>query len=433
MAASIQDTSAEHDLVLIVQDLTRPSQERENAARKLTTRYGKLLCGHMVNKVANRDQFLQAVGALSVEAFCADALGKALATWKPGAKSSFSTWVYRIFTQKLVDASRALKNAPAGLADRDGEDLSGALEDNKSISPLDRLALQEALDLARKCIAELPEPARQVFVWNTFLGMSYSEIQTILPQKSIDSLKQIKCRATASFVTLWQKYGGDSAELLMQSLAGSVNEHADPARIKDEDARKAYRVWIRTGNLEAASAELKIKPKPLRKLLREAMRDLFEQPRLRGGALRLPFPKIGPFDLARIVELYDADGPQDALSQRISSIIRLVRAAFGFATIESATHTLGSFLQGLLAEPKDYDAACQEVGLKPIALRKLIADDLDLEKDLIDRLSRYFKVPAEQLRALPRRRAAGTRVRLRSHSSFDSNAFHSRVMAWVPK
>lgn len=432
-AATLKDLEPE-DLVHLIRG-KRPIDERIAALRVLEGKYQPLLSGRIGNGVRDIPQFLAASKSGSIEHFAADVLGKAIRTWKSGRGASFSTWIYEILTNAITDGLRATKNLPLPSIDRDGRDrLSGLpAASSPSVSPLEYLGLLDALRLARECLGAMQERWRKVFVWGILLRMSNEEIREVWPAESLDNVKQMKCRAAARFSVLWLEKGGGRTEELLQSLAGAVADKVDPRKIKDERAREAYRVWMREGSLSGAARAMKMDSEHLRKTLLEAMHDLFDQGMYRGEQLDPASVRSRERDLARYFELVDGEAPKDATLARLVHSLDVVRAAFGFAPAVAATHTLGSFIQSRLTREEDYSEACRTLGLKATALRKLLADEFEAEEDFFVRLARFLEVPAERLRALPRRPAGGTRMRLRSRSQFDQEAFHERVLAWIGK
>ncbi len=417
----------DQDLVLWAKDTSLPPEERSDAAKRLIEKYQRKLCGRFSKQVANRPKFLSATASPSVEAFCGDVLGKAIETWRPEGGATFSTWVYRLLSQAIVDASRLKHRAVVSPEDPDGVQRKDPKPDG---SPLHELALQDALDLARRCLLALPERSQQVFVWTVLIRFDYEEIRAVWPEVTIANLKQIKHRAAAQFYESWDKNGGAAIENAAQMLAGAMADRVDAARIRDPKARQAYLAWIKTqtSDLGPAARTLGMTEDALRPLLNDAMQDLFKQV-YRGKGPKKPTKD----DLARAAALAETEGPKNALSGRILEVLDFARAAFGFAPPESAIHTLGTLLHSRLATPESHEAACRELGLKPAAFRKLLSDELDLEQDFLSRLAKFLEMPIDQVRALPRRPAGETRHRLRSRADFDPEAFQRRVLAWVLK
>ncbi len=421
-------------LVHIIRGKKHPAELKGQAARLLEEKFKPLLAGRISNEVRDLPQFLAAVKSGAHEHFAAYVLFRAIQTWKRGRGTRFSTWLYDLVTKAIIDGLRATKHLPASLIDGEGRDTLGNRPAAPSLTdPLERLGLLEALDLARKCLAELSERWRKAFFWGVLLRMTNEEIRAVWPDESLDNVKQLKSRAAARFVVLWYLKGGAKAEGLLQNLAGAVADKVDPRRIKDKRAREAYLVWMRAGTPAAAAKAMKMDPERLRKLLLKAMHDLFEQGMYRGEGLDPAALRARENDLARYLELADGEAARDPFLARISHSLEVVRAAFGFAPVSSATHTLGSFIQSRFVKEKDYPAACKALGLTNTSLRKLLADEYEAENDFYDRLSRLLEVPADHLRGLPRRPAGDTRLALRSRPAFDQARFHKRVLAWIAR
>jgi len=409
-----------------------PDTRRIEAGLELERRYRPVLCGRFRNEIRNPAQFLAAVKCSRIEDFCADVLGKAIRTYRRGHGARFSTWLYQILTREIISGFR-LRKPPMQATGPDGQDFLGDLEARGGPGGgLEPLAFQEAIDLARACLEEMDPRWQMAFVWGHFLQMSNEEIRGVWPHESLDNVKQLKSRAAARFVVLWHEKGGARAEELLQNLAGAVAEKIDPRRIRKRRVREAYLLWMRRGSLVAAARELKMGPARLRSLLLEAMHDLFGQV-FRGETLDPAALRACEGDLARYLELSEAARPGDAVLARLQRTLDLVRAAFGFAPPGTAAQTLGSFVQSRLSREEDYDSACRELGLRPAALRRLLADQAEPERELFARLSRFLEVPEGRLRALPRRPAGETALLLRSRSGFDDERFRERVLAWIRK
>src|SRR5579883_1859804 len=160
----------DQDLVLWAKDTSLPPEERSDAAKRLIDKYQRKLCGRFSKQVANRPKFLSATASPSVEAFCGDVLGKAIETWRPEGGATFSTWVYRLLSQAIVDASRLKHRAVVSPEDpEEGQDGVQRKDPKPDGSPLHELALQDALGLARRCLLALPERSQQVFVWTVLI------------------------------------------------------------------------------------------------------------------------------------------------------------------------------------------------------------------------------------------------------------------------
>lgn len=424
---------SDEELVSQICQPGRTAADQEAALRTLAGRYKSKLIGHVNNRVRNIPQFLSAVRRGSLEDFCADAVGQAIRTYRPGRKASFSTWLYEIVRNDITSGLR-VKNLPQSMTDREGRNVVDQAE-GPSLAPgsFEHLGLLTALDLARACLRKMDDRSRRVFLWAWILRFSSAELREIWPQESDENLKQLKHRSLARFLKFWAAAGGEKTERLLQSAAGAVADRIDPDQIKDKHAREAYRTWVRKGSLESAALELGLEVEPLRKLLLGAMHDLFEQGQFRGGLLGWGGRRLGLRDMARLVELVDGNDGASAVASPIAHTLEVVRASFGFAPAECATHTLGSFLQGRLATEKDYEAACKKLQLAPTMLRKLLSGEFDPRDELFERLADFLGVSAEDLRVLPLRQAGGTRVALRSRSGFDTARFLRRLQAWIGK
>lgn len=413
----------DEDLVALIQKRT---PDQDPALRTLESRYLRKLLGSLKN-VQHLQRFLSSVGHGSREDFCAEVLGRAILTFKTGKGAKFSTYLYKICSNAIITGYRKKleKKTRTNQVDEDGKSILESQPDGDGYDPLAPLLLEEAARLARECVLELDERSQRVFVWGVLFQIENPQLGELLPDLTPSNLKQIKCRALARFKQVWERNGGAEVEGLFTMAK------VDPDRIPDKRAREAYRVWLEKGDLVTAGEALRIDSEELRKLLLKAMHSLFDKAMLRGERLNWAALEDRLDDIAPFLEL--ADGrTDDPLLDGVGRTLDVVRAAFGLIPVERVRRTLGTFVQERLRKPGDYDDACRELGLRPAALRKLLADQLEPEKEFYDRLSKYLDVPADRLRSLPRRPAGGTRFRLRK-TGFDRVRFHAQVLACLAR
>jgi len=99
-------------------------------------------------------------------------------------QATFKTFLYTVAKNLWIDRHRSQKAAPRTVSTElrvheDGSTL-GDLLPNAAESPVARLADQEAADLVKQALLDLPEGQRLVFVMAEAQGLKYREISDIL-------------------------------------------------------------------------------------------------------------------------------------------------------------------------------------------------------------------------------------------------------------
>lgn len=95
--------------------------------------------------------------------------------------SAFSTWLYRVTVNTVLDARRKRGRSPEQLSALPDEALRGAGGDATAVDPERRIALERAL-------ASLPERARMAIVLHTIEGYGYREVAELM-EVSVGTVK----------------------------------------------------------------------------------------------------------------------------------------------------------------------------------------------------------------------------------------------------
>ncbi len=167
-----QDAADEAGLV------ARSLRQDHEAFGQLVERYAGVVINLAYRMVGDRAQ----AEDLAQEAFLA--AFKALPTFR--AESKFSTWLYRIATNKCTDWLRT-KRPGQGPQDVDIEE---TLDDRvvEERTPERMLAQQQVAEQLDRAIQRLPPLYRQAFILKHVEGLSYEEMQQVLGV-STDTLK----------------------------------------------------------------------------------------------------------------------------------------------------------------------------------------------------------------------------------------------------
>lgn len=120
------------------------------------------------------------------------------ANWQPG-KAKFSTWLYRVVTNRCIDQLRRPKTETM-------ENLP-ELEDETSDQMMS-LAKQEASDLLNAAIGRLPEQQRIALVLSYTDNLSNAEIAEIM-ETSVSAVEALLKRARQKLRHLLRNHGGE--------------------------------------------------------------------------------------------------------------------------------------------------------------------------------------------------------------------------------
>lgn len=119
-------------------------------------------------------------------------------------KSSFSSWLYTIARNTVIDHYRVSKPVA---------ELDPTLSDDKRISnPKDRTEQSLNADFLREAVSELPKNYRDIILLRFIDDLSYSEIAKIL-DKSEGSIRIMQFRAIRQLRDILKKSGFDSNNL----------------------------------------------------------------------------------------------------------------------------------------------------------------------------------------------------------------------------
>lgn len=420
------NTRTDEDLIDIAQDRSQKAARRNDAVVELEKRHRRTLV-FLMQKVHNPQAFVVALGRGTVEDVCGDVFARGLLTFKKGRGAKFSTWLQRIMQNEIVSGFRKSPRFAMSLESATDEESGRRPEPKADVAdPAAALVMVEIVDRARECLRVLTDREQQVFGWCVIMDFGYEHVCDLIPGLSADNFRQIKSRATGKFVEEWRRRGGEQAEEVLQSAGDAMQRRIDPDRIKSAKARMAYDAW-RASGLSGAARALGVAPEEARKVLLSALHDLLDGIRLRGKShVRLRSAALA--DLLEVAGTAPSDDPE---VQRVRRTLDIVRAAFGFAPPEAAVHTLGSFLQSRLRSAADYESACRALGLDAAALRRVLSDDYEPERDFFSRLAKVVGEPARKLKALPRRPIGETAVAVRGPEGFRPELVVARAMRWM--
>jgi len=96
-------------------------------------------------------------------------------------------WLYTIATHQAIDALRRINRRPAvSLEQTTGEDTNGELQslmellEARGPAPLDGVLAEEARQLVRQSVDQLPEFLRQVVILAYYQGLKYRDVADVL-------------------------------------------------------------------------------------------------------------------------------------------------------------------------------------------------------------------------------------------------------------
>lgn len=158
------DTSNDEELV------KRCCEGREDAFAELYERYRKPVFATALRITGDFAEAQDATQEIFIKVYLS------IAGWDP-QKSRFSTWLYRVATNRAIDRRRAARHR-SGLCS--SLDCHGVLEaramSGTMPSPYLELERKDQLRRIRRCIEILPEPQRQLVLLRYFRGMKLNEI-----------------------------------------------------------------------------------------------------------------------------------------------------------------------------------------------------------------------------------------------------------------
>jgi len=151
----------------------RTLQGDEDAFSELYERYRRPVYSTAYRIIQNCEEALD----ISQEVFIK--LYRSLASWNP-RKAKFSTWLYRLAANHAIDCWRARRRrAESGLADGPAEQVVADALRDAFRSPYRDVENRERVDAVRRCVDELPELQKKVFILRYFEELKLEEIAEI--------------------------------------------------------------------------------------------------------------------------------------------------------------------------------------------------------------------------------------------------------------
>lgn len=174
MATSLDESQRTDDAQLVVRSLKRD----HDAFGQLVQRHARVVVNLAYRMVGDRAQAEDLAQETFLTAF------KALPTFR--AESKFSTWLYRIVSNKCKDWLR-IKHPGQGPHDSNVDE---ALDERliEERTPERALSQQQVASHLEQAIQRLPPLYREAFVLKHVEGLSYEEMEEILGVKT-DTLK----------------------------------------------------------------------------------------------------------------------------------------------------------------------------------------------------------------------------------------------------
>lgn len=115
--------------------------------------------------------------------------------------ASLVTYLATLARRRILDAARQ-QNADKRGAGREEQSLSGNTDDQGAIDPpspatqpLDRLLRDERRDLIEACLAELPEPQRELILLRGFAGHAFAEVAKLTSRPTADAARVAYAKA----------------------------------------------------------------------------------------------------------------------------------------------------------------------------------------------------------------------------------------------
>ncbi|WP_316858529.1 RNA polymerase sigma factor [uncultured Cohaesibacter sp.] len=127
-------------------------------------------------------------------------------SWKPG-KAKFSTWLFKVVTNRCIDLLRKSKIAPM-------DELPDLKDDSSNQSTV--MEMQEAIDLLEKAVAKLPDQQRIAIVFSYNENMSNSEIAEIM-ETSVSAVESLLKRGRQKLRQSLKSHSSDILSLFTQN------------------------------------------------------------------------------------------------------------------------------------------------------------------------------------------------------------------------
>ena len=177
-----------------------------NAFEVLVKKYEKMIYNLAMTKLRNRETAEDITQECFLRAY------KMLRSYR--TDSAFSTWIYRICQNLIIDYYRKNKNFKTyslTTNDDDGEEKVQDIADS-SEEPLEAIVRQEKVEKVRELINSLPDDLREVIILRDIKDYSYKEIADMLDLE-IGTVKSRLSRSREKLKTLI-KENMDVSELL---------------------------------------------------------------------------------------------------------------------------------------------------------------------------------------------------------------------------
>jgi RNA polymerase sigma-70 factor (ECF subfamily) len=176
------------------------AQDNRVAFQELSTRYLQKICRLAYRVVGNR----QDAEDVAQEVFVT--VWNRRREWKPG-EASFSTWIYRVATNRSIDVQRKRKTGGGSV------ELSDELVDYGDVSADEIVFTRETQKLVMGCLKQLPEKQMLALLYFYYEDMEISEICTRLGA-SEDSVRSLLKRGkTGMREILAARLGGDERKI----------------------------------------------------------------------------------------------------------------------------------------------------------------------------------------------------------------------------
>jgi len=136
-------------------------------------------------------------------------LYRSMSDWNP-AKARFSTWLYRMAANHAIDCwrSRRRRREAQPAQEPGGEELTELkIHDDAILTPLGTLERKESVEHIRRCVEDLPELQKKVFLLRYFQDLKLEEI-ALMEDCSLGTVKTSLFRATHSVRRAVRRAGG---------------------------------------------------------------------------------------------------------------------------------------------------------------------------------------------------------------------------------
>ena len=172
------------------------------AFQELTTRYLQKICRLAYRVVGNR----QDAEDVAQEVFVT--VWNRRHEWKAG-EASFSTWLYRVATNRSIDIQRKRKTGGGSV------ELSEELIDHTDIRADERVSRRETQEMVMGCLKELPEKQMLALLYFYYEDMEIDEICLRL-KATEDSVRSLLKRGKMSMRdVLAEKFDGDESKIAL--------------------------------------------------------------------------------------------------------------------------------------------------------------------------------------------------------------------------